>query len=378
MPPEAAHIGDCKHSRTPDVSPYVDSIYEKPRPIILVGRTAHDYIVLWMDWLNFHHLMYFYLVVREGGVGRAAKLLRLSPQAVLTQIRALESQLDVTLFVKRGRRLVPTDVGRQVFVLAEDIYKTGQRVRRLTSAKELHSAAPLRLGVADGVPKVLIRQLVDRIWNRSPTTKVVVLEGTPAYLLKHLESSEYDAIVVDQSPTSRDHPALHSHLVMRSKISFFVSPAQLRKAHVGFPQILGELPMLLPTENSSIRRALDVWFKRLSLEPRVAAEIDDSEMINVMGAHQSAVFPALKELATEVKEQTGAIRVGDTDAAAVEYNFVTRSSEWTHPAASALISELPLTLKPILRPDWTCPELAETWMATKASVPVASEATELQ
>ena len=46
-----------------------------------------------MDWLNYHHLLYFWTVVREGGVSKAAEKLRLSQPTVSAQVQVLEETL---------------------------------------------------------------------------------------------------------------------------------------------------------------------------------------------------------------------------------------------------------------------------------------------
>ena len=43
-----------------------------------------------MEWLNYHHLLYFWLAAREGGVSRAAQQLQLAQPTVSAQIRALD------------------------------------------------------------------------------------------------------------------------------------------------------------------------------------------------------------------------------------------------------------------------------------------------
>jgi hypothetical protein len=47
-----------------------------------------------MEWLNYHHLLYFYTVAKEGRVSRAAKVLRLAQPTLSGQIRKLEHVLD--------------------------------------------------------------------------------------------------------------------------------------------------------------------------------------------------------------------------------------------------------------------------------------------
>ena len=43
-----------------------------------------------MDWLNYHHLMYFWMVAKEGGISRAAEQLHLAQPTLSSQIQKLE------------------------------------------------------------------------------------------------------------------------------------------------------------------------------------------------------------------------------------------------------------------------------------------------
>ena len=63
-----------------------------------------------MNWLNYHHLFYFWTVAREGSIARAAKELRLASPTVHAQIRTLEQSLGQQLLVRRGRGLTLTAV----------------------------------------------------------------------------------------------------------------------------------------------------------------------------------------------------------------------------------------------------------------------------
>jgi LysR family transcriptional activator of nhaA len=45
-----------------------------------------------VDWINYHHLLYFFVVAREGGLVRAGKVLRLSHPTLSAQIHTLEDQ----------------------------------------------------------------------------------------------------------------------------------------------------------------------------------------------------------------------------------------------------------------------------------------------
>ena len=67
-----------------------------------------------MDWLNYHHLRYFWTVVRKGGLAPAAEELNLSPSTVSTQIQQLETGLGYELFDRSGRQLTLNEVGQTV------------------------------------------------------------------------------------------------------------------------------------------------------------------------------------------------------------------------------------------------------------------------
>src|SRR5438067_10106986 len=114
-----------------------------------------------MEWLNYHHLLYFWAVARYGSVVRAGAELRLAQPTISGQVRRLEEVLGVKLFDRVGRTLVLTEVGRTVFRYADDIFSIGQDLLGMLRGRP--SIRPLRLsvGVADVLPKVLVLKLLE-------------------------------------------------------------------------------------------------------------------------------------------------------------------------------------------------------------------------
>ena len=68
-----------------------------------------------MEWLNFHHLRYFWLVAREGSVSRAAAKLRVSQPTVGEQVHALQEALGEKLLRREGRGVTLTEAGARAF-----------------------------------------------------------------------------------------------------------------------------------------------------------------------------------------------------------------------------------------------------------------------
>ena len=81
-----------------------------------------------MDWLNYHHLLYFWMVAREGTITAACEKLRLAQPTVSAQLRILEKSLGRTLFNRVGRNLELTDDGRAVYRYANEIFALGQEL----------------------------------------------------------------------------------------------------------------------------------------------------------------------------------------------------------------------------------------------------------
>src|SRR3989304_9486656 len=113
-----------------------------------------------MDWLNYHHLLYFWTVVREGGVSKAAEKLRLSQPTISAQVKMLEDALGERLFQRKGRTLVLTDVCRVVDRYADEIFTVGHELLETLKGQPSSRAPQLTVGVAKAVPKVVGYRLV--------------------------------------------------------------------------------------------------------------------------------------------------------------------------------------------------------------------------
>ena len=113
-----------------------------------------------MDWLNYHHLLYFWTVAREGSLVAAGKVLRLSHPTLSAQVHALEDRLGEKLFTRIGRRLVLTEMGQVVYRYADEIFSLGREM--VDTVKGRSSGRPLRLdvGISDAVPKIVVRRLL--------------------------------------------------------------------------------------------------------------------------------------------------------------------------------------------------------------------------
>ncbi len=93
-----------------------------------------------MDWLNYHHLFYFWSVAREGSIAAACRKLLVSPATISAQLRELEAALGDKLFKRVGRNLALTEFGRLAARYADEIFGLGQEFLDVAKGRTLETS----------------------------------------------------------------------------------------------------------------------------------------------------------------------------------------------------------------------------------------------
>ncbi len=288
-----------------------------------------------MEWLNYHHLLYFWTVARSGSIVRASEELRLAPPTISNQLRTLEGTLGVKLLERQGRRLALTDVGRTVLRYADDIFRTGRELQR--AVKGLPTGQRLRLvaGVADVIPKRMAALLLQPAVDAFSDLVLVCREGPLPQLLAALALHELDVVIADVPAAEDVKVKAFSHRLGDCGTSFFAA-RPLAAFRRGFPRSLAAAPMLLPSLGTALRRALDAWFDGLGLVPTVAGEFDDSALMKAFGARGLGVFPAPSVLEDVIRKQYAVSVVGRAAEVRESFYAITVERRLRHPAVVAL------------------------------------------
>lgn len=289
-----------------------------------------------MEWLNYHHLLYFYTVAREGSVTRAAEVLRLAQPTLSGQIRKLEESLDEKLFAREGRNLVLTDVGRMVYRYAEEIFSLGREMQDALRGRPTNRPARLLVGIADVVPKLVCHRLLRIALDLEDPVQLVLHEGKTHDLLAALAVQEYDMVLTDAPLGPGVRVKAFNHSLGGCSIGFFAEPALARRHRKGFPASLDGAPMILPTPNTALRHSLDLWFDSEDVRPEIAAEIEDTALMKVFGQHGTGIFAAPIVVADEIRRVHGVHLVGTTDEVRENFYAITVERKITHPAVAAI------------------------------------------
>jgi LysR family transcriptional regulator, transcriptional activator of nhaA len=289
-----------------------------------------------MEWINYHHLLYFWTVVREGSISQAGKQLRLAQPTISAQLRSLEAQIGEKLFQRSGRRLVLTEIGQLVFSYADQIFALG---RELTDTLEGRpSGRPIRftVGLTDAMPKLIAYRLLEPALRMPQPIHLICQEGKPQQLLADLMTHKLDLVLSD-APASPDLGVhAYDHLLGECGIQVFGTAGLVSKLKTGFPKSLDGAPMLLPTTGTALRRSLDHWFEQKSIRPYVIGELADSALLMVFGASGVGVFPAPAAIERELGDRFNVRVLGAIEGLRESFYAISAERKLKNPAVVAI------------------------------------------
>lgn len=297
-----------------------------------------------MEWLNYHHLLYFWVVAREGSVAKACKRLRLAQPTISGQIRSLEESLKTSLFERSGRNLVLTETGQTVFRYADEIFGLGQELQQ--ALKNLPTGRTLRVfvGVTDSLPKLIVHRLLEPILRLPEETRISCVDGEPDRLMAQLALHELDLVLSDAPANPKLGFKAFSHLLGESGMTFFGTPELVRLYRAGFPNSLDAAPFLMPSVNASIRRPLDQWFDLHEIRPRIRGDFADSGLLKAFGQCGEGVFAAPTAVEDDVMRMYQVGIIGRDSTLRERFYAITVEKRLKHPAVVAISKSAQSTL----------------------------------
>jgi LysR family transcriptional activator of nhaA len=289
-----------------------------------------------MAWLNYHHLLYFWTVAREGSVTRAAAVLHLTQPAVSSQLRTLERSFGQPLFERRGRALALTEAGGVVFQYADEIFTVGRELQQVMAGGPPTRPARLSVGVVDSTPKLLTVRLLEPALRPELGARLVIQEGTVDRLITELAAHRIDVVLADAPAPADAGVKAFSHLLGESGVTVFAAAELAKRYRRRFPRSLHQAAFIMPAGGTTLRRSLDQWFDELGVAPTVLAEIHDSAVMKAFGQSGVGLFAAPTVLAAEIRRQYGVRPIGVAGALRERFYAITMQRRITHPAVTAI------------------------------------------
>jgi len=289
-----------------------------------------------MEWLNYHHLLYFWTVVREGGVSRAAEKLRLAQPTVSAQVKVLEDTLGQRLFDRQGRRLILTDTGRIVYRYADEIFGIGRELMETLKGRTPGRPLQLTVGVSNAVPKLIVQRLLQPALNGEQPVHLECREDSTEALLAELATHALDVIISDVPPPPHVRVKVFGHVLGESDTTFFAAAPLAQKLRRRFPASLNDSRVFLPSASTALRRALDQWLESEDLHPSIAGEFDDSALMTAFGQAGTAAFPAPTVIEPQIVRQYKVQVVGRVKSVRERYYAISAERRLKHPGVVAI------------------------------------------
>lgn len=287
--------------------------------------------------LNYQHLLYFWSVVRTGSLTKACAELALSAPTISMQLRTLEDRLGEKLLAKSGRTLVPTEVGRMVFSYADEIFGLGKDL--LEALDHRPSARPLRLvvGIDDVLPKEIAYRILKPTLGIQRPVRLCCREGTLERLVADLALHEVHVVLSDAPVTPSLNVRAYSHSLGTCEVVWMATPTLAKTLRRGFPGSLSGVPVLLPTDDTAIRRALDQWLEKHDVNPVMVGEFEDYAMLREFARAGHGFAPVPSILEDQFRKEYGVARVGVATGVKAEFYAISVERKIRNPAIAEMI-----------------------------------------
>jgi LysR family transcriptional activator of nhaA len=290
-----------------------------------------------MEWLNYHHLYYFSVIAREGGLAAAARRLRLTHSTLSAQLRTLETHFGTKLFERRGKRLVLTPFGADAVAYAEDIFRLGRELNDVARGQLSSGRRALRVGVLPSFPKTLVHHLLIPAIQDQQAGPVQVVQQSLGALVDSLTAGRLHLALSDELPASVPRSRVQAHVLGATKILLYATSGIGGSLVGSFPASLEQQPFVLPPTSVPLRRSLDAWLVRKKVQIRLRAEVEDAGLLRVFGSAGQGIFPVRAALRAEVEDLHDVDHVGTCDGILERYYLLATEHRSAHPALGDIV-----------------------------------------
>jgi LysR family cys regulon transcriptional activator len=229
--------------------------------------------------MKLQQLRYLTEVAKRGlNVSEAAEVLHTSQPGVSKQIKALEDELGVQVFVRHGKRLVEiTQPGKAVIAIAERILAEAQNLRRAGEEFANEKLGTLTIAATHTQARYALPEAVAAFKKRYPKVQLHIHQGNPTQICEQVAAGEADLCVATEAIAA--YPELVSMPVYQWNRCVVVPPKHpLLKAPLTL-EALAQHPIVTYDFAFAGRSLVQKAFEAKGLQPNVVLTALDSDVI---------------------------------------------------------------------------------------------------
>ena len=230
--------------------------------------------------MKIQQLRYLTEIARRGlNVSEAAEALHTSQPGVSKQIRALEDELGVEVFVRHGKRLSAiTEPGKAVIAIAERILAEANNLRRAGEEFANEKLGTLTIAATHTQARYALPKAVAAFKRRYPKVELLIHQGNPTQICEQLLAGEADMGVATEMISL--YPELVSLPVYQWNRCVVVPPKHplLKKTPLTL-EALAQYPIVTYDFAFANRSLVQKAFESRGLQPHVVLSAQDSDVI---------------------------------------------------------------------------------------------------
>ncbi|HTS75916.1 MAG TPA: LysR family transcriptional regulator [Bryobacteraceae bacterium] len=229
--------------------------------------------------MDVHQLELFLAVMECSSITRAAERVNLSPGAVSLQLQNLAADLRTDLFVRSGKRLIPTPAAIRLSELARGVVRQMQQIQQEFESSPGADRRPFHF--ATGATALIHRlgRPLRKLRKQFPNTNIKITVAATEEMVSGLFDRRFDLALITlpfESEGLTISPLFDEELLIVKP-----SATRVRGWHVGSiqPAEIADAPFLLYPKRSNMRTIIDRFLRENALAPPVIMEADDTEAI---------------------------------------------------------------------------------------------------
>jgi LysR family transcriptional regulator, low CO2-responsive transcriptional regulator len=282
---------------------------------------------------TFRQLRVFNEVAKHLSFARAAQALHLTPPAVTMQVKELEGHVGLPLFDRTGRQVALTTAGEYMLVYARKMLATLKDAEDAAARLQRLELGTLTIGMVSTAAYFLPR-LLGEFRREHEGIEVKLAVGNREQLVAMLQANEVDIAIMGRPPkelATRAEPfAAHPHV--------FVAATDHALLRYGHPTVESLRPygFILREPGSGTRAAMEKFFDKARMEPKVAMELHSNETIKqAVMAGMGLSFLSLHTVGLELDNHMIALLDVEGTPVLRSWNCVHTLSKLLSPAAEA-------------------------------------------
>lgn len=287
-----------------------------------------------MQWLNYHHLHYFYTIAKEGSIAKAADKLKIGQPTLSTQLKQLEEALGKNLFERRKQRLHLSEAGKVAYQYADQVFQLGSEMVEVLQDRLQNNRVHVQIGALDSVPKHIILEVILQAYQQG-NCNVSVLEGAGGDLLRELGAHQID-LLLSNYPPNVDFKTVYAKSIAKLDVVVCASP-KFKHLRKDFPRSLEGQPFVFPTVHSKLRRDLDHYFLVNDIRVDRIAETQDTSLQKLLGAEGVGLIPIAEVAASDLLKEKKLIVLGTLKGVYEEIWLMAADRKIDNPIAAKLM-----------------------------------------